>query len=133
LVQTAELVAGLGATGPAGALADELAGYTGELAAWGAVCWGAFDRYRGMMLGLLGHHDHAVAALHAALALEDSVGSPPLTARTRYWLARALRQRDDDGDAERAAAELARARETAEGLGMSGLALAARQFTSRPG
>jgi hypothetical protein len=46
-------------------------------------CVGAYDRYRGMMLDMLGRHDEAVCALDAALALERSVESPPLTARTR--------------------------------------------------
>ena len=78
-------------------LADELGPYAGELVVVGGgiLCLGAFDRYRGMLLGLLGRHDEAVAALTAALALEESVESPPLTARTRYWLARALLQRND--------------------------------------
>ena len=67
-------------------------------------CAGAADRYRGMLLGLLGRHDEAVAALAAALALEESVGSPTFTARTRYWLARALLRRDGPGDRERAGA-----------------------------
>ena len=79
-----------------------------------------------MLLGLLGRHDEAVAALTAALALEESVESPPFTARTRYWLARALLQRDDRGDRERAADELDRSIETAERLGMAAIARAAQ-------
>ena len=100
LAQTAEIVAGLEATEHADVLAAELAPYAGELAVVGAgiLCLGAFDRYRGMVLGLLGRRDEAVAALVAALALEESVESPPFTARTRYWLARALLQRDGRGD-----------------------------------
>jgi len=64
--------------------------------------------------------------------LEESIESPPLTARTRYWLARALLQRDDRGDRERAAVELGRSIQTAERLGMKGLALAGREL-SEPG
>ena len=96
----------------------------------GLFCLGAFDRYRGMLLSLLGRHDEAVAALTAALALEESVDAPTLTARTRYWLARALRQRDGPGDGERADVELARSIETAEGLGMAGLFLAGRELAN---
>ena len=130
LAQTAEIVAGVEATVHAQVLADELAPSAGELVVVGAgiLCLGAFDRYRGMVLGLLGRGDEAVAALTAALALEESVESPPFTARTRYWLARALLQRGDRGDRERAAAELVRSIETAERLGMQGLALAGREL-----
>ena len=132
--RTAELVAGLEATEHADVLADELGPYAGELVVVGAgiLCVGAFDRYRGMVLGLLGRHDEAVAALTAALALEESIESPPFTARTRYWLARALLQRDDPGDRARVAVELDRSIQTAERLGMPALAAAGRAF-AEPG
>jgi hypothetical protein len=74
-----------------------------------------------------------VDALDAALALEESVQSPPLAARTRYWLARALRERDGPGDGERAELELGRSIETADRLGMVGLTLAGRQLAERAG
>ena len=83
-----------------------------------------------MVLGLLGRHDEAVAALTAALALEESIESPVLTARTRYWLARALLQRDERGDHERAAAELDRSIRTADLLGMAGIARAGRELAA---
>jgi class 3 adenylate cyclase/tetratricopeptide (TPR) repeat protein len=132
LAQTAEIVAGLGATEHAELIADELGSYAGEMvvAAAGIFCWGAFDRYRGMLLGLLGRSDEAVATLTTALALEESVESPPLTARTRYWLARALMQRDIPGDRERAAAELNCSIQTAERLGMEGLASSGRKLAA---
>jgi hypothetical protein len=114
--------------GHAQMLADELAPYAGELAVWGSFCWGAFDRYRGMMLDLLGRNDESVDALTVALALEESIEAPPLAARTRYWLALALLHRDGPGDRERATAELHRSIETTERLGMAGLARAAREL-----
>jgi hypothetical protein len=86
-----------------------------------------------MVLGLLGRHDEAVGALTAGLALEESVESPPFTARTRYWLARALLQRNDRGDRERAEDELGRSIRTADGLGMKGLALAGRALAEPRG
>jgi hypothetical protein len=86
-----------------------------------------------MLLGLLGRHDEAVAALAAALALEESVGSPPCTARTGHWLARALLRRDGRGDRARAANELARSIRTADGVGMAGLAAANRALTETAG
>jgi hypothetical protein len=130
LVETAEVVAGLKATRYAELLVAELEPYTGELVFVGAgvFCSGAFDRYRGMLLSLLGHQDEAVAALAAGLALEESVESPPLTARSRYWFARALLERDEPGDRDRATVELGRSIGTAEQLGMAGLAVAGREL-----
>ncbi len=135
LAETAEIAAGLGATEHAERIADELEPYAGELVVTGIgiLCLGAFDRYRGMLLDLLdllGRHDEAVAALTAALALEESIESPTLTARTRYWLARALMQRDERGDRERAADELGRSIRTADRLGMAGLARASRELAA---
>jgi hypothetical protein len=134
LAQTAEMAAGLGATEHPALILDELDLYAGELvvSGMGIICLGAFDRYRGMMLGLLGRHDDAVAALTAALALEESIESPPLTARTRYWLARALLQRESPGDSEHAAVELDHSIRTADRLGMAGLARAGRELV-QPG
>ena len=130
LAETAEIVAGLGATEHAELLVDELEPYAGELVVGGPgiFCAGAADRYRGMLLGLLGRHDEAVAALAAALALEESVESPTFTARTRYWLARALLQRDEPGDRERAGGEIDRSIETAARIGMSALVIADRDL-----
>ena len=111
-------------------LVDELKPYAGELVVGGAgmFCAGAADRYRGMLLDLLGRRDEAVAALTAALALEESVESPTFTARTRYWLARASLRRDGPGDRERAGREIDRSMETAAQLGMSALLAAGRDL-----
>jgi class 3 adenylate cyclase/tetratricopeptide (TPR) repeat protein len=132
LAETAEIAVGLGAIEHAERIAEELEPYAGELVVTGIgiLCLGAFDRYRGMVLGLLGRHDEAVAALTAALTLEESIESPVLTARTRYWLARALLQRDERGDRERAAAELGRSIRTADLLGMAGIARAGRELAT---
>ena len=75
----------------AGLLVDELEPYAGELVVGGPgiFCAGAADRYRGMLLDLLGRRDEAVAALTAAVVLEvvgrvpDLHSSHPLLARTR--------------------------------------------------
>ena len=69
-----------------------------------------------------------VAALTAALALEESVESPTFTARTRYWLAHALLRRDGPGDRERAGREIDRSMEPAAQLGMSALLAAGRDL-----
>ena len=132
LAETAEIVAGLASPAHAGLIVEELEPYAGELVvgATGTVCAGAADRYRGMLLGLLGRHDEAIATLVTALALEESVRSPTFTARTRYWLAHALLGRDGPDDRERATGELDRSIETAERLGMSALVSAGRDLAA---
>ena len=119
LATTAELVVELGLAEWGPTVLAELDPYSGELGVVGAgiYCIGAYDRYRGMLLDLLGRHDEAVAAFDAALALERSIQAPALTSRTRLWLARALRRRARPGDLERAQAELAECSATAERLG----------------
>jgi hypothetical protein len=110
---------------------DELDGYSGELVIVGAsvLCVGAYDRYRGMLLDLLGRYDEAGPALEAGLALEVAARAPALAARTRYWLAVALAHRDGPGDRERAEAERAESVAMAERLGMPALAAAARELS----
>jgi hypothetical protein len=56
----------------------------------GAVCLGAADRYRGMLLSADGRFDEAVPALEAAIAQEEGLGASALATRSRLWLARAL-------------------------------------------
>ena len=82
-----------------------------------------------MVLGLLGRDDEAVAALEAALALEEAIECSDLHRPNPVLACSALLQRDDRGDRERATVELGRSIETAEQLGMRGLALAGRRFT----
>jgi hypothetical protein len=67
------------------------------------------------LAALEGEHDEADRLFAAALALEESVQSPPLVARTRHWWARALVRR---GDAEGAQLLIAAALDTANELGM---------------
>ena len=123
LAETAEIVAGLGATEHAGLLVDELEPYAGELVVGGAgmFCAGAADRYRGMLLACSVATTRPSPRSTAALALEESVGSPTFTARTRYWLARALLRRDGPGDRERAGREIDRSMETADAARHVGL------------
>ena len=130
LADAAEAVAGLGDREAARTLLDEVSAYSGELGVVGAAifCVGAYDRYRGMLLDTLGRHDEAVAALEDALALETAADAPVLAARTRYWLAVALRHRAAPGDSDRAGVELSESLATAESLGMAALAAAARQL-----
>ena len=130
-VMLAEVSTVLSDVDAAQVLIEELELYSGELAivGGGILCCGAFDRFRGMLLDLTGRSDDAVAALDAALALEDSLDAAALTARTRYWLAVALRDRAVAGDLERAATELTGSIQTAERLGMTTLARDGHRLT----
>ena len=77
------------------------------VASWGEVCLGAADRYRGMLLGLLGRDEEAMDALHQAVSLEESIGARALTARSLWWLSRVLERAglDDESATTRGQAE----------------------------
>lgn len=94
-----------------------------------AHAWGAFDRARGQALYTLSRFDEAIDALEAAVALEQQIRSDPLSARSRYWLARGLLARDGQGDAERARTEAAASLAVAERLGMTELTRSAASLT----
>ena len=90
----------------------------------GGSARGAADRYRGMLLGVLGRHDEAIATLVTALALEESVPGPrPSRLTHAHFLARTAPclGGSGPGDQERAASELDLSIETAERLGVSAL------------
>jgi tetratricopeptide (TPR) repeat protein len=63
---------------------------------------GASDRALGHLLATLGRFDEADAAYTAAAELEQASGFAPLVARTKYWHASALVERDAPGDRRRA-------------------------------
>jgi tetratricopeptide (TPR) repeat protein len=129
----AEVVAGLEHRGYAERLLAEIEGYAGEMALVGAAifCLGAYDQFRGMLLSVLDRHDEAVATLEAAGALDARMRAPALSARTSYWLARALLRRNGPGDRERALGELAGCVATAQPLGLIAIADAAIELTER--
>ena len=102
LALVAETAAFLGDRGTASAVYDELLAYSGEIVvvANGFLCFGAADRYLGMLADLAGH-PFAVAERHfdRAEALEEALAAPALVARTRYWYARSLARHDRRTDA----------------------------------
>jgi tetratricopeptide (TPR) repeat protein len=75
-----------------------------------------------MLATCLDRFDEAERHYQAALEMEDRIASPPLLARTRYWYARMLLERQAPGDRERAVELLVLALETADALGMRALA-----------
>jgi hypothetical protein len=90
LVSLAETCALMGQGDVAPALLDALDPFAGQLVvvSWGEACLGAADRYRGMLLGVLGRVDEAVTALEAACTLERGADAPALEATSRAWLDR---------------------------------------------
>ena len=85
---------------------------------WGLSIEGASDRAIGHLLATLGRVDDADTAYAAAAELERSAGFPPLVARTQYWHARTLLDRDAPGDRERARALLDDVIDVTDRLGM---------------
>jgi hypothetical protein len=113
LVFLSETAAAVGAVDHARRLADLLAPHAGRLVVGGVgiVCFGAADRFLGMLAACVGEHERAAALYQSAAELETSVRGEPALARTWYsW----GRLRDDR-------TMLERARVTAENLGMKRL------------
>jgi hypothetical protein len=118
----------LGDAARAAALLPHAERWAGQLlmVPFGASVEGAADRTIGHLLAVLGRLDEAEAAYERGAALERAMGFPPLVARTSYWHARTLLDRDRPGDLDRATALLAEVIEIADQLGMSLLAHQAR-------
>ena len=85
-----------------------------------AACYGAADRYLGMLAATIGEWDQAEAHFEYALYLNRRMGAHTWTAHTAYEYARMLRRRDEPNE-RRAAELLADATETAQRFGLRGL------------
>jgi tetratricopeptide (TPR) repeat protein len=94
--------------------------WSGQLlvVATGVSIEGAADRSLAHILATLGRLDDADEAYRAAAEMERAAGFPPLLARTQYWHARTLLERDAPGDRERAGALLDEAVAITAQLGM---------------
>lgn len=91
-------------------------------------CYGAADRYLGMLAGVLGEWTQAEAHFESALDLNGRLGARTWLAHTAYEYGRMLLARHADGDGERAAALLDHAISLAESSGLDSLAARARQL-----
>ncbi len=129
ITEAAEATVAVRSTRHAEVLIEELDRYPGLMVLVGAavMCFGSFDRYRGMLLSVLGRHDEAVAALEAARLSEVALRSPVFSSRTSYWLASALAQRGGPGDRDQAAAELASVIAIADRVGLVEIARLSRE------
>ncbi|MET8140896.1 ATP-binding protein [Sphaerisporangium sp. NPDC005288] len=112
-----------GEPAPAEALYEALLPYQGRLVVWGGAntITGPVDDYLGRLAARLGRPDRAVGHLDAAAALGRRVGALPWLARTLVARAQAMTARGGEGDHDRAADDLARARSIAGRLGMNGV------------
>jgi AAA ATPase domain len=117
-----EMVAGLGATGPAKRLYQALAPFAGQAVVSGAAITfkGVVDHHLGVLAALLGRDGEAAARLEQAIAAHDRLGALPWTLRSRYELARV--RLADPARREQARAELAEVAGAAHQLGMAQVA-----------
>jgi len=122
IVFAAEVCARLGDLPRAATLYQLLAPYAGRNVVTGTniACFGAVDRYRGMLAALAGDDENAAAHFAAAAALDGQGGGRPWLAHSHFEWARWLARRggDEAGARSHLEAALAIGRE----LGMAGLA-----------
>jgi hypothetical protein len=111
--------AAVGDTEWAAASHAALAPYSGNNCVMGwAAYLGAVDHHLGMLEAVLGRADEAVDHLSAAVARHQVIAARPWEAVTGAWLANLLAERDNPGDAERAATLNQESRTTAKDLGL---------------
>jgi DNA-binding CsgD family transcriptional regulator/tetratricopeptide (TPR) repeat protein len=84
----------------------------------GVACYGAADRYLGLLAATLGDHDRAVEHFEQALALNRRMGATTWVAHTLYAYGRTLHMRGRAADVARASAMLAEAAALAQDIGM---------------
>jgi len=87
----------------------------------GVACYGAADRYLGMLAATLGDWEVAETRFDAALDLNRRMGVPTWLAHTAYEYGRMLLARGRAEDANRAASLLTEASALAERIGMPSL------------
>jgi tetratricopeptide (TPR) repeat protein len=114
----AEACSRLGDRSLADRLIRHIEPWSGTLLVVNTTIEGAADRSLGHLLAIVGRLDDAIDAYAAAGELERRAEFPPLYARTGYWHARALVERDDPGDRERAAALVSETTEISGRFGM---------------
>jgi class 3 adenylate cyclase/DNA-binding CsgD family transcriptional regulator/tetratricopeptide (TPR) repeat protein len=85
------------------------------------ACYGAADRYLGMLSAIMGNWDTAQAHFEDALALNRRMGAHTWTAHTAYQFAHMLRSRGCAADQQRADELIAEASGAAERFGLTAL------------
>ncbi len=95
----------------------------------GVACYGAADRYLGMLAATLGESDAASRHFEHALEHNRHMGATTWLAHTAYQYGRMLRRRGEDREAQPLLAEAVRLAET---VGMPALAARARELAIAP-
>lgn len=128
LTYLADACAAVGDVDLAAPVYAELAPLAGEnvVIGHGVACYGAVDRYLGLLAAMLGEHDRSVDHFERALAINRKMGGRTWVAHTLYAYGRTLRARGEEDDGFRAEALLAEAASLAEEIGMPMLLSRAR-------
>jgi DNA-binding CsgD family transcriptional regulator len=130
LTYLTDAASAVGHRGIAALVYPQLAPLTGTnvMIGHGVACYGAADRYLGMLTATLGDHDSAARYFESALTLDEKMGAITWLAHTSYQYGRLQLAAGDIAHGERLLAE---AVALAEAIGMP--ALAARARTHAPG
>jgi DNA-binding CsgD family transcriptional regulator len=95
------------------------------------ACYGAADRYLGLLAATLGDHERAVEHFEQALTINQNMAASTWIAHTNYAYGRTLRMRGANDDAVQASALLSEAATLAERIGMPVLLARARALGAR--
>jgi DNA-binding CsgD family transcriptional regulator/tetratricopeptide (TPR) repeat protein len=98
----------------------------------GVACYGAADRFLGLLAATLGEFDRAVAHFERAMTINRRMGADTWLAHTMFGYGRTLLMRRGSGDARRASELLSGAAALAEQIGMPTLVGRARALGARP-
>ena len=123
LTYLADACAAVGDAELAALVRPELEAYAGTivLVGHGVACYGAADRYLGMLAATVGDWDIAEARFDAAMDVNRRMGAPTWLAHTAYEYGRMLHARGRPEDANRAASMLSEAAALAGSIGMPAL------------
>jgi len=133
LTYLTDACAGVGDDAFAALIYPELAPLAGAnvVIGHGVACYGAVDRYLGMLAATLGDHDRAAEHFEAALGINRAMGAYTWVAHTLYAYGRSLRMRGRGHDDAAASALLTEAATMAERIGMPTLLARARALGAR--
>ena len=98
----------------------------------GVACYGAADRFLGLLAATLADFDRAVAHFERAMTINRRMGAHTWLAHTMFAYGRTLLIRRGSGDARRASELLSGAGTLAEQIGMPALVSRARALGARP-
>jgi DNA-binding CsgD family transcriptional regulator len=133
LTYLADACAAVGDDALAAMLYPELAPLAGGnvVIGHGVACYGAADRYLGLLAATLGEHALAIEHFERALAFNRAMGATTWVAHTLYGYGRTLRLRGASDDALQASELLSEASTLAQRIGMPVLLARARALGAR--